>query len=605
MKSKSAQFLDQLNKEYFKLHKNYEEYFWISRMGDHSVDQKKDEALAKRDAFRADPKLTERINALLPIANKKEKERLNLWLRFFQCYQSPKEALPIKKKVDGLESALLKKRANRKEGYIDPATKKFVPASANKMSMMIVTNSDEKVRKACFAAREKLAVEFIDGYIEVVKLRNEYARTLGYQDFYDYKIQREDGMTKRELFAIFDDIYEKTKYAKDNIKELEKTMPGLRKPWNFGYMMAGSFTKEEDQYFQFDEALIRWGRSFAALGINFKRGPLKLDLLDRKGKWNNGFCHWPDMVSFKDGKRNPGSSNFTCNVVPGQVGSGASGLHTLFHEGGHAAHLLNSEQLDVCVNHEYAPMSTAWAETQSMFMESIFGSIEWRNRYAANGGGKLYPLELFEKKIKKLHPLRPLGLNSIMFVSNFEREIYEAKNLNASLVKSIAKKNFRKYYERSEDSLSALNVPHIYAWESSGYYHGYGLAELAVEQWREYFYKKYGYIVDNPRVGKEMAKVWALGAAKTFNEFVVIATGKKLSADSALKNMTASVATIIKDRKQRIACLAKVKQFTKKIDFGATIAMTNGKKEVANNTKSFEDMAERYGEWVQKQARTI
>lgn len=605
MKSKSAQFLDQLNKEYFKLHKNYEEYFWISRMGDHSVDKKKDEAIAKRDAFRADPKLAERINALLPIANKKEKERLNLWLGFFQCYQSPKEALPIKKKVDRLESALLKKRANRKEGYIDPTTKKFVHASALKMSMMIATNSDEKMRKACFNAREKLAVELIDGYIEVVKLRNEYARTLGYLDFYDYKIQREDGMTKRELFAIFDDIYEKTKYAKDNIREIEKTMPGLRKPWNFGYMMTGDFTKEEDPYFQFDEALIRWGRSFAALGINFKGGPLRLDLLDRKGKWNNGFCHWPDLVSFKDGKRNPGSSNFTCNVVPGQVGSGAGGLHTLFHEGGHAAHLLNSEQLDACVSHEYAPMSMAWAETQSMFMQSMFGSIEWRNRYAANEGGKLYPLELFERKIKKLHPLRPLGLNSIMFVSNFEREIYEAKNLNASLVKSIAKKNFRKYYERSKDSLSALNVPHIYSWESSGCYHGYGLAELAVEQWREYFYKKYGYIVDNPLVGKEMAKVWALGAAKTFNEFVVIATGKKLSADAALKDMTASVAMIIKDRKQRIARLAKVKQFTKKVDLGATIAMTSGKKKIADNTKSFEDMAEKYGEWVQKQARVI
>lgn len=601
MKTDILQFLAQLNEQYFKLHKNYERYFWISRMGDHSVDKKKDEALAKRDVFRADPRLAERVNALLPIADKKEKERLNLWLRFFRCYQSPKKALSIKKKVDRIESALLKKRANRKEGYIDPATKKFVPASSVKMSTMIATHSDEKVRKACFEAREKLAVEFIDEYIEIIKLRNEYARTLDYQDFYDYKVRREDGMTKEELFAIFGDIYERTKYAKDNIKELEKTMPRLRKPWNFAYMMAGGFTKEEDQYFQFNEALTRWGRSFAALGINFKGGALKLDLLDRKGKWNNGFCHWPDLVSFKDSKRSPGSSNFTCNVVLGQVGSGAGGLHTLFHEGGHAAHLLNSEQLDVCVTHEYAPMSTAWAETQSMFMESIFGSVEWRNRYALNAQGERYPFELFERKVKKLHLLRPLGLNGIMFVSNFEREIYEAKNLDASLVEKIAKRNFRKYYERSEDSLSALNIPHIYSWESSGSYHGYGLAELAVEQWREYFYKKYGYIVDNPRVGKEMAKVWALGASKTFNEFVVLATGTKLSADAALKDMTASIKEIVNDRKSRIAKLKKIGPFNKKIDLGATITMTSGKKTIARNVKNFEDMATAYKAWLHKQ----
>src|SRR5215472_3877424 len=37
-------------------------------------------------------------------------------------------------------------------------------------------------------------------------------------------------------------------------------------------------------------------------------------------------------------------------------------------------------------------------------------------------------------------------------------------------------------------------------------------AELALEQWRDYFYEKYDYIVDNPSVGKEMREVWKLGS---------------------------------------------------------------------------------------------
>lgn len=269
-KSKTSQFLDRLNTEYFALHKEYEKYFWISYMGDRSVNAKKDRALAQRDAFRANFAYVEKIKTLFPDATVREKERLNLWLRFFDCYQSPKEALPLKKKISELESALLKKLAKRKEGYKDPYSKKFVSASAVKMAMIIATHSDEKIRKACFMARENLAADFIDEYMEMVKLRNQYATKLGYRDFYDYKVQREDGMTKKELFAIFDAMYEKTKYAKENIKKLEKTMPGLRKPWNFGYMMTGDFTKEEDQFFQFDEALLRWGRSFAALGVDFK-----------------------------------------------------------------------------------------------------------------------------------------------------------------------------------------------------------------------------------------------------------------------------------------------------------------------------------------------
>ena len=599
-KTQAIQFLDWLNKEYYKLHKTYEGYFWISYMGDHSVDKKKDQALAKRDNFRANSKFVDKINKLLKIANPREKERLNLWLTFFGHYQSPKEALHLKNKISELESTLLKKQANRQEGYIDPYTKKFVSASAVKMSTMIRTYDDEKIRKACFEAREKLAVGFLDEYIKMIKLRNQYANQLGYSDFYDYKVQREDGMTKKELFGIFKDIYEKTKYAKKNIKKLEKKMPGLRKPWNFNYMMSGDFTKEEDEFFQFDEALIRWGKSFAALGIDFKGSKLQLDLLDRKGKWNNGFCHWPDLVRFTNQKRKAGSSNFTCNVVFGQVGSGFDGLHTLFHEGGHATHMLNIEQEDVCVVHEYAPMSMAWAETQSMFMDSMFGSIEWKMRYALSAKRIPYSFNLFERKVKKLNPLRPLGLNGIMFVSNFEREIYEAKDLNRKSVMEIARKNYKKYNERSEDSLSVLNTPHIYSWESSGSYHGYGLAELAIEQWREYFYNKYGYIVDNPKVGKEMAKVWALGSSKTFKEFVIIATGKKLSASPILQDMTASAASIIKRGKKRILRLQKVKSYIKTINLNATIRMVSGKKLIADNSKSFEIMAEKYKKWLRK-----
>jgi len=125
---------------------------------------------------------------------------------------------------------------------------------------------------------------------------------------------------------------------------------------------------------------------------------------------------------------------------------------------------------------------------------------------------------------------------SIIFVSQFEKEVYEEKNLTRSKVLVIAKRLHKKYFDQTEESLLALSIPHIYAWDSSAYYHGYGLSELAVFQWREYFYNKYDYIVDNPtKVGQEMIEVWKLGSSKTFLEFVKLATKKKLSAESYLK----------------------------------------------------------------------
>src|SRR5438876_11126160 len=50
-----------------------------------------------------------------------------------------------------------------------------------------------------------------------------------------------------------------------------------------------------------------------AVGMDFQGGTLHLDLLQRDGKYNNGFCHYPDLVQFESGKRYLGAAIFTSN----------------------------------------------------------------------------------------------------------------------------------------------------------------------------------------------------------------------------------------------------------------------------------------------------
>lgn len=596
---KSAKaLLDYLNDTHVKLHRNYEELFWISYMGDHSVDVRMNEAQQARDAFRANSNLKTEVGSHLKNAKGKDKQRLKVWDHFFSLYQVPEEALTIRKQAADLESKIAQKRTSRKEGYIDPVTNQFVEASENTMRVMKSTNPDEKVRKACFDALEKLPLDTLDEYIELIGLRNAYARILGFSDFYEYKARIDEDMSKKELFSIFDDLYEKTKFAFANVRKMEKDMPGLLKPWNFSYMLSGNFVAEEDPYFRFENVLSYWGTSFAALGVGFQGGRVTLDLLDRQGKYNNGFCHYSDLVHYKNGKRIPGASGFTSNAVPTQVGSGVQGINTVFHEGGHAADRLNSMQQETCVNTEYPPSSVSWAETHSMFMDSISDSIEWRVRYAKNEKGEPYPFDLFERKLRKLYPLRPLALMGVCFVVDFERCVYEAKNLTKETVLQLARDMYKKYFDMSEPSISMLTIPHIYSWESSGYYHGYGLAELTVFQWREYFYKKYGFIVDNKKIGKEMTKIWSYGSLYPAKKLVKMATGKKLSPQAFITEVNMPLEKIIVRAKEKIKRLEKIPRYTKPIDLDGRITMVHGKEIIADNSKSFEDMEKKYRVWL-------
>lgn len=457
LKSEAKKFLAYLNREYSKLHTKYERAFWECKMG------RQDElvmnaAMRERDDFRSNTTLQAKVKVLIasPKIAAKDKRSLSYWENFFKMYTTPSELKPLRKEIAELEAEIARIRNTRKEGYIDPSTGRFMEASENKMRFMVSTESDWRLRKACFDAMEKFADLTLPQYAKLISLRNQYARALGYENFYDFKLRVDEKISTKELRNIFDPIYEKTKYAFEDIKALdakrkEELKDGylddrdsMLKPWNFYYMIAGDLTKEKDQYFPFERAVEIWQKSMINMGVSFANGVLRLDLLDRKGKYSNGFCHYPKLVQYPS---TTGEANFTCNVVPGQIGSSAQGYNTLFHEGGHAAHLLNSKQAEVCVNHEYPPTSVSLAETQSMFMDSIMSSIDWLSKYAKNRDGVAYPFELFEKSVRQLHLIRPLGMMGISMVVDYELSLYSMPDseLTVENIKSLARDMLAKY----------------------------------------------------------------------------------------------------------------------------------------------------------------
>ena len=77
-----------------------------------------------------------------------------------------------------------------------------------------------------------------------------------------------------------------------------------------------------------------------------------------------------------------------------------------------------------------------------------------------------------------------------------------------------------------------------------------------------------------------------------------MATGKKLSPNSFIRDITKSKIKIIEDAKQRVSRLEEVPHYTKPVNLKGKITMVHGKKKIADNSKSFEEMDKKYRLWL-------
>jgi len=469
---------------------------------------------------------------------------LDVIIRTCECNSMPTpESKSIREETNRIESSLEMKRNGMELGYYDDPNSggggRFVSASSVALRNMMRTSPDESSRRAAFEGLRTIG-PFVcsNGFVEIVKLRNKLARELGFEDYYDYTVTNAEGFGKGRLFEILDGLEVGTRpLMEEGRRELERRFgPTALEPWNMGYMMAGSVIKKMDPYFPFSKSVERYVRSYAAMGIGYENATMSLDLLDRSGKYSNGFCHWPVPAWVKpDGTWVPSRTNFTSLADPTAVGSGLTALTTLMHEAGHAAHFANIRQPSPLFSQERAPTSVAYAENQSMFLDSLVGDAAWRAKYARHPAtGAPIPFEVIEEEIRSTQPFAVFALRGMLAVSYYEKALYELEEEEVTEARMISLADeIETKIQGGPSPRPLLSVPHLVSDEASCYYQGYTLAEMSVHQTREYFKNKYGYIVDNPNVGPTLTeKYWRCGNSRMFLDLVRDLTGKELSGDA-------------------------------------------------------------------------
>jgi len=605
--------LKELNNQYLGFHTAKEESFWTSKMGLKGYKKGSFETNEiALQGFITDASWIPKIEDALVSENLTIDEKIGLqgWLAFFKANAiANDDAKELMNKIIEMEGELARTRGGMKLGYIDPETGEFVAASSVQLRLIVSTDKNPAKRKAALEGLKSIGTFVLEnGFLEVVKERNKLGKLLGYEDYYDWKVNLNEGMSKAQLFELLDELKEETASACEesvnNVKN-EKGADAIL-PWNFEFSTGGDLTSEKDPYLDFDSAVERWGRSFSAMNIKYQGANLTLDLLDRKGKYENGFMHGPFPAFVDEGTFRPAKINFTANAVAGQPGSGQKALATLFHEGGHAAHFSNIKMPAPCFAQEFAPTSIAFAETQSMFLDSICDDPDWLSRYAKDRDGNVMPFELIEKILEENHLFRAYMLRKLMIVPYAERAIYEMSEaeLTPENVLASCKKIEREMSFQDGDSRPVLSVPHLLAGESSAYYHGYVLALMAVYQTRAFFLKRDGYIMDNPKVGDDLAnKYWKPGNSKTFLTYIEELTSEPFSAKATVELVNKSFSEVLAEAKESISKLNEIPSFEGEIELDAKIRLIHGDDEIASIEKdgSFAAMTASYAEWVQKQ----
>lgn len=603
----------ELNEGYLAVHVPKERAFWASKMGHSSY---LEGTLERREedyrAFISDPTQLPRIRAALARPDLGISERVGLegWLRFFETnvIESP-QAKAIFSRLLEVEARIAKALREAPLGYRDPESGELVPARQTALALKVATDPDERVRKAAWEGLrevEKIALEA--GFPEALKLRNRFAQALGYRNFYDYKIKTTEGISLEELFEVLQDLERKTRLPSDRAaRELvsAKGVDALR-PWNFGYAIAGDLKRERDPYLRLERALDLWGRSFAALGITYRGATLRLDLVDRKGKYQNGFMHGPFPGFVDRGLFRPSEVSFTANAIPGAVGSGAVAINTLFHEGGHAAHFSNILMPSPAFSQEFAPTSVALAELQSMFLDSLTGDPQWLARYALDRDGKPMPRELILRGVREGQPYKAYRFRSMLAVPFAERELYALKerDMTPARILEVLRDVEADLLPTEESSRPLLAVPHLLDHDTSAYYHAYVMAELAVYQTYRHFKRNHGYVVDNPRVGSDLARVyWNPGNSRSFFELVKELTGKPFSAEAAIESVSLTVEEAVRRAELDLDAEPTIPRFEGPVRLDATVHVVHGDELIGTTAggMSFEDLSARFAEWAEAQ----
>jgi len=400
----------------------------------------------------------------------------------------------------------------------------------NEIKEILKTETDSGKRKQAWLCSKQVGAEVADDIIRLVKLRNEAAKKLGFDNYHTLSLATAE-QDVEELDRIFEQLSELTNEPYAKLKaELDRiladkydiTVAELM-PWHYHDPFFQEtplvYELDLDAYYEDKDVKELAAEFYAGIGLPVESILAKSDLYEREGKNPHAFCTDIDRE---------GDVRILCNIKNNE-----SWMETTLHELGHAVYdKYHDGEVPYLLRR---PVHAFTTEAIAMFFGRLSRNPAWMQQMLGLTDTQRAEIEKVSSKYAQLKQLIFARWDMVMY--NFEKQLYAnpEQDLNSLWWQMVEKYQLVKRPQgRNEPDWAAK----IHFTIAPCYYHNYMLGELLASQLHNHIIREILKLESDKNVSyinrRELGdflceKVFEAGAVYHWNDMIKRATGEQLT----------------------------------------------------------------------------
>jgi len=512
------ELLSKVNEELSSLEKDVALAYWnLAATGKEEFAKALEEAETKLKTYLSNRELFEEVKSALESAGESlsplEKRQLKLLLNEMYPNQLPKEAIEeiVKREVE-IEAIYANYRPQ-----IDGKE-----VSTNDIMQILKESKDSNERKNAYLASKSIGEVIAPKLIELIKIRNENAKALGFLNYYDMMMELQE-LSTDEVHSRFARIKEETDEIFTEIKDdIDKAIGELFgipksevKPWHYSDLFFQEVPDIDDYDYDAllkDKDIVMLVKDYyEKIGLDIADIIERSDLYERKGKNPHAFTLSVDRL-------------YDVRVLE-NIHPNVKWLETTLHEYGHAVYDKYIDKSLPYILREPAHIFTT--EAVAMFFGRLARHPEFYEKILRVDSVTLS--QISNRLLKLLRYQLAITTRWVIAFVFFEKELYrnpdgDLNNLWYDIVHEL------QYIDLPERRTFPDWASKIHFGFAPVYYHNYLFGEILASQFSHYIKAN----ISNSFVDREIGnffveKVFKPGATMPWDELVEFATGEPLS----------------------------------------------------------------------------